>query len=870
MGSDAANVTTGYNAHALDVLLECDYDYAVALNLRNADIRGARIQAYGKNNVSGVVYGAYINCQLGAAYTYNGQIMEGISSFGGIGLEVRLETSGTGTVAIGTAGSGNSQAVALLVSTRIANAFTGNVSGIWVERPYEGTTNVSGTLTGINFGLNGLYATGTTTDWDIGIDLGESCTIGIDIDDCTTGINMADATVGGDDIVLSATGVINAATSIVFEIAGTPVVTITSSGWGDVVPSTITSTTDPQFTIKYDAQEYMTLGVSSAGACKIKTYAAGVDTFEVEADGTITLDAGTDIVLEPAGADVFIDAAKLTVAATSLTIYGGDTAGDDLILRANSSDASNITINGGGDITFDRPFIGTLANSSADNLVEITITDTSTSGETNGYWVQVNRNGALSAADYTIGGNFRVRVGPSVNSASSVFAGIWTSTGVTSGTPTVGTLTGVYIWANQTTGTISDHSGISINMDFDNSAAADNYIKVYNHGTALGDAVIWMANSGTGAATFLLDFEAPLQPFAGSPYYDIAIREGANTRYIPTGNAVTGLVLGRDASGEGILISGTCDDGIAISGDMTTYGLNLSFAGATAGIILSGASGASHIQMSGTATDGLLIDGVCTDAIHISGENTANCINISDSATAGVGLNFSGTGGPYKAIEYGNLAAAKASDVSSTTQIMPIVVNYTTATGTGLSSNIMGVKAITNEQLRSQRALTVWSDFAVNMTAVYGITIGVTRDNTASTVASDVYCLNVKTNMGTDATSTGSWVYGIKVEMDGHASTVQGLGVAGMYMFLDSAVTHGIIVESAAGKTVQFGLLHLNATGTTAHVIHVGRPAGSTNYLSLGAVGGCLSADATGDNWTHRLKVTISGVGDRYIKLSDA
>jgi len=235
----------------------------------------------------------------------------GIASFGGVGLEVRLETSGTGTVTIADTGSGPQIAVALLVSTRIANALTGNVAGIWVERPYEGTTNVSLAMTGILFAPNGLYASGDTTDWDIGIDLGDTCVIGIDIDDCTTGINMADATITGDSICLDASGVINAATTISFEIAGTEVLGLASGGI--TTPFIITSTTDPQLKVAYDAQEYVTLGVSSAGVVLLKTYAAGVDTFEIEADGTITLDAGTDIALTAAGADIVLGLTGETV-----------------------------------------------------------------------------------------------------------------------------------------------------------------------------------------------------------------------------------------------------------------------------------------------------------------------------------------------------------------------------------------------------------------------------------------------------------------------------------------------------------------------------------------------------------------------------
>jgi len=71
----------------------------------------------------------------------------------------------------------------------------------------------------------------------------------------------------------------------------------------------------------------------------------------------ITVNATGDIALNPAGADITIagvsgGAAKLTIAGTSLSIYGGDTTGDDLSLIANSVDTGDkIDILGTGDMT---------------------------------------------------------------------------------------------------------------------------------------------------------------------------------------------------------------------------------------------------------------------------------------------------------------------------------------------------------------------------------------------------------------------------------------------------------------------------------------------------------------------------------------
>lgn len=169
-GSYAASITTGRILHGLDVLMQMDYDYAVTTNKRNASIRGARIQAYGHNNVDGSVTGVRATSQLKGGYTFLGRIVENSSSYGGIGIDVRMETTGTGTVTIGDGTViGTSYGFAgILLTYKGANALTGNVQYIVMNIPYEGAA-VSGETVGIKF-VNQVVFTGTA--FDVGIDFG--------------------------------------------------------------------------------------------------------------------------------------------------------------------------------------------------------------------------------------------------------------------------------------------------------------------------------------------------------------------------------------------------------------------------------------------------------------------------------------------------------------------------------------------------------------------------------------------------------------------------------------------------------------------------------------------------------------------------
>lgn len=209
VGANIANVTTGRNIHGLDVWVEMDVDdFEVTTNLRNADIRAARIQCQADYGVSGVVTGMYVNSKLRGGSTYLGRYLEYTSSYGAITIEVRSETSGTGTV---VAGDGTNYGMAgMVITAKFSNALTGNYHGIALNCPYEGGA-VSGSTVGMYF-FNTVILTGTA--WDVGIDFGSSMVVQcIDVAACTVfadvDVSMSTAD-NAMEIIVTSTGALSA------------------------------------------------------------------------------------------------------------------------------------------------------------------------------------------------------------------------------------------------------------------------------------------------------------------------------------------------------------------------------------------------------------------------------------------------------------------------------------------------------------------------------------------------------------------------------------------------------------------------------------------------------------------------------------
>ncbi|MFH1718550.1 MAG: hypothetical protein ABIF19_14445 [Planctomycetota bacterium] len=110
-----------------------------------------------------------------------------------------------------------------------------------------------------------------------------------------------------------------------------------------------------------------------------------------------------------------------------------------------------------------------------------------------------------------------------------------------------------------------------------------------------------------------------------------------------TGIAITSAFSGVDmislagtGSTSGILISGACAIPLNITGAFTT-GLTIAADGITAISVTSAFTGVTGLSFAGTASgDGILISGACADGIHISGTNTASGLHISGDQVVGV------------------------------------------------------------------------------------------------------------------------------------------------------------------------------------------------------------------------------------------
>jgi len=324
-GAYANTIVTAKTMHALDVLMECDYEYTPTNDDRNAYCRGARLQAYGKKNMDGGIMGAYINAQVQGGYTYTGTTSVGTFA-GAIGAEIRTEAMGPGTTAV-------CKFVSLLLWGRYMAAVTGAVTMLQIEPPWRYAT-ISGNLIGIEFTKGYKYTAASEPDFDIGIDLGDHCTTGIDIGTCTTGIsftgtvtdgikfetgatvttaiNVADAcstaaiTISGDTpIALNITSGVSAATAAI-QVAGINAIALNITGANTTAAIEISSGTTIGLHIKTTVQadgiliaSACTDGIHISGACAtnainisatttigIAISSAAADAIKISGDGT--------------------------------------------------------------------------------------------------------------------------------------------------------------------------------------------------------------------------------------------------------------------------------------------------------------------------------------------------------------------------------------------------------------------------------------------------------------------------------------------------------------------------------------------------------------------------------------------------------
>jgi hypothetical protein len=198
--------------------------------------------------------------------------------------------------------------------------------------------------------------------------------------------------------------------------------------------------------------------------------------------------------------------------------------------------------------------------------------------------------------------------------------------------------------------------------------------------------------------------------YVGAPFTTGLTIAADGTTGISITSAFSGtnmISLAGSATGSGLAISGACATPVNITGAFTT-GLTIAADGTTGISITSAFSGVTGFSFAGTASgDGILVSGACADGIHISGTNTASGLHISgdqvdailidgdaaadngikilvdDGITIGCGLNIDRTG------TTGICTTGISVDTDGTTGI-EIAAGFTGVTGLSIAGTASG------------------------------------------------------------------------------------------------------------------------------------------------------------------------------------
>ena len=405
----------------------------------------------------------------------------------------------------------------------------------------------------------------------------------------TTGINMASATIAGDDIVLSASGVIMAATSIGFEIAGTSKLAITASG----IKLDATVTLDDDGTIA-DASNIMTVTqntIKLVGDTAITldgdTALDGAHTFTtgtgtVSLNGDVTVATGKTLYIRDASQSIASASDDLmTLTSPTLTLAGAtkinldgptdvtgiltiDTAGSpadgvkisattpaDGLEISSACSANGINISGtcvtgismtnastvglkisAGPMGFD--LTSTLPAGAAVNANEINVTDNSTgsSGYARALWIN-----AVIAGDKTgTGEHNSFAIDQHITGNAPYLYGM-TFYSYDTGDPTIGFAAPISIYQDDLGTSLGAWVGIDIGSNFTNAPAGRHtFFRCRNHNAAAVPNCIIQCE-GSAGATYLLDIDTVANMLsttsgATTPTHKIAVNTPAGVRYV--------------------------------------------------------------------------------------------------------------------------------------------------------------------------------------------------------------------------------------------------------------------------------------------------------------------------------------------------
>jgi len=408
-----------------------------------------------------------------------------------------------------------------------------NLVGVFIETVDDGTTTLSTALeigadsSTVNEGI--VLDNGTFT---VGIDLTDSCTTGIDIGAATTGITFS-----GDQ-----TTCINVAAGC------TPTDAILIAGAaadGIEISSACT-----------------TKGIHISGDCKI----------------------GVSIASQTTSAIAFeVSAGSIVDAASSVTIYGGNTGGDNLVLRGNSSDTTVLTVDGATGLTL----AGTVTTG-------LDISTASTAG------ISINTGTPTDG----------IKI--SANCADGIEI---------SGTCTV---KGVHVSGDCKYGiSIASQTTAAVGFEVSGGTIIDaaSSVTIYGGNTG-GDNLVLRSNSSD--TTVLTVDGATGLTLAGTVTTGLDISTASTA----------GISINTSAPTDGIKISSNCADGIELSGINTANGLNISGAQTIGNGIA--------ITSTGTLTGTLKGIAIDYDAIVLGTYNNTGIEVLMHATYGGTGTEYAG------------------------------------------------------------------------------------------------------------------------------------------------------------------------------------------------------------------------------------
>lgn len=267
------------------------------------------------------------------------------------------------------------------------------------------------------------------------------------------------------------------------------------------------------------------------------------------------------------------------------------------------------------------------------------------------------------------------------------------------------------------------------------------------------------------------------------------------------------------ASTTGILQSGTSTTAYSITGAFTT-GINIAADGTTAIAVTSAFSGVTGLSFAGTASgDGILVSGACADGIHISGTNTASGLHISGDQVDAILIDgdAAADNGIRILVDDGiTIGCGINIDRTGTTGICTTGISIDTdgTTGLEIAAGFSGVNMISLAGTGSTSGITISGACGIplNITGAFTTGITIAADGTTGiSITSAFSGVNAISLAGTGSTAginiSGDHTTAITIG----AQTTAGLAITG-------ATATGISITGACATAA----LQIGASGTPA------------------------------------------------------